>query len=62
MIAYIGPESVSAVASGVAAFLGFLLLGWRWILKQVKRPFQFLSGNSGATEESATEVDDSDKD
>ena len=42
MLAYVGPESIMPVASGIAAFFGFLLLGWRWIANHVKRAFRFL--------------------
>lgn len=42
MLAYVGPESVAPIASGIAAFLGFLLIGWRWIRTQCKRIYRFV--------------------
>lgn len=42
MLAYVGPESIAPVASGIAAVVGFLLIGWRWIRTQCKRVFRFV--------------------
>ena len=42
MLAYVGPESVAPVLSGIAAFVGFLLIGWRWIRTQCKRVYRFV--------------------
>ncbi len=42
MLAYVGPESIAPVASAIAAFFGFLLIGWRWIGSRVKRVFRFV--------------------
>lgn len=42
MLAYVGPESVAPIASGIAAFFGFLLIGWRWIRTQCKRIYRFV--------------------
>ena len=42
MLAYVGPESVAPVLSVIAAFVGFLLIGWRWIISQCKRVYRFV--------------------
>lgn len=42
MLGYVGAESISAVASGIAAVVGFFLIGWRWINKQCRRFYRFV--------------------
>ncbi len=42
MLAYVGPESIAPVASAIAAVVGFLLIGWRWVVTQCKRVFRFV--------------------
>ncbi len=42
MLAYVGPESIAPVLSAVAAFFGFLLIGWRWTFTQCRRVYRFV--------------------
>ena len=42
MLAYVGPESVAPIASIIAAILGALLIGWRWIVARVKSVIRFV--------------------
>lgn len=34
---YLGPETILPIGSVIAALVGFLLVGWRWILVIVRR-------------------------
>jgi hypothetical protein len=47
-LAYVGPETVLPVASVLVAALGFLLAGWSWVVRGVKRAALFCLGRSAS--------------
>ena len=42
MLAYVGPETAAPVLSAIAAFFGFLLIGWRWVRTQCRKIYRFV--------------------
>jgi hypothetical protein len=42
VLAYLGPEVILPATSVVAAAIGILLMGWRFVLRLVRIPFQYL--------------------
>ena len=45
-LGYIGPDVTSLLWSAVVAVVGAVLIGWRWIVKQCKTAFRFVTGSS----------------
>ena len=42
MLAYVGPEAVAPIMSGIAAVAGFLLIFWRKVVLTCKKTFRFI--------------------
>ena len=42
MLAYVGPDTVAPIASGIAAVVGAILIGWRWIVKKCRAFYRFV--------------------
>ena len=42
ILAYIGPETMLPVASALAAVVGALLLGWRWVVAGLRSGWRFV--------------------
>jgi len=42
-ILYVGPETLLPLTSALAAIVGVLLIGWRWMVMIVGRAWRFFS-------------------
>jgi hypothetical protein len=42
VLAYLGPDALMPLASGIAAVLGVILVFWGFLLQLIKRPFRTL--------------------
>jgi hypothetical protein len=58
---YLGPETALPLASFLAAIIGFILIGWRWILSLIKRLFRMVTGKGAAPASPAETADHQDK-
>jgi hypothetical protein len=58
---YLGPETALPLASFLAAIIGFLLIGWRWIWALVKRIYRMVTGRGGAPAATAEAADKQDQ-
>jgi hypothetical protein len=58
---YLGPETALPLASFLAAIIGFILIGWRWIWSLAKRFFRMVTGRGGAPAATAEAADKQDQ-
>lgn len=42
LLAYLGPETIMPLTSGIAAILGVMLMFWGYLVRIIKKPFQVL--------------------
>ncbi len=59
VLAYLGPEVVLPLASVVAAAVGTLLIGWKWVLNLFRSAFRFVfrRGKTPEAEETSEETE-----